>query len=198
MSEVHFTQKTCGAENGAAERELGGAPQVIAEQTRRETRARAKVSAVTKTGHGLSKERAQQSRADRVGSTSSGRGETAKASAVGGTRPADDVKSVAELAIVLRRDPDSRKKRLKLAEAFRECGLDEAKVAALLHALGAKLSQNTEIGAVGLANAKLLLDVLKESMHVLEPQKAAGISDSTDASQFIRLIHNVPRPVRTE
>jgi hypothetical protein len=108
------------------------------------------------------------------------------------------VKSVAELAILIHRDPDSRKKRLKLAEALREYGLDEAKVAELLHALAAKLSQNEGIGAVGVANAKMLLDVLKEITHVLEPQRGAGNADFGDAPLFVRLIHNVPRPVRTE
>jgi|HubBroStandDraft_3_1064219.scaffolds.fasta_scaffold03182_4 hypothetical protein len=40
MSEVHFTQQTCGAENRALEREPGGAPRVIAEQARAKTHAR--------------------------------------------------------------------------------------------------------------------------------------------------------------
>jgi hypothetical protein len=198
MSEVHFTQQTCGVEDGAVE-QVGRAPRLLAEQGRTKTRAGAKVSAGTKTDPGLSKDRVPESAAAEAASKTSGSTSTAaKASVDGGAPPPDDVKSVAELAILIHRDPENRKKRLKLAEALREYGLDEAKVAALLHGLGAKLSQNTEIGAVGLANAKLLLDVLKKSMHVLEPQKAAGNSDSTDASQFIRLIHNVPRPVRTE
>ena len=152
---------------------------------------------MTKTDPGLTKDRTHQSDAAGAVSKSSGRTSTGKALPVGVAQPSDGVRSVAELAVVIRRDPDNRKKRLKRAEALRECGLDEATVAESLHALGAKLSQNTQVGAVGLANAKLFLHVLKESMHVLEPQKAAANSDSTDTPPFVRFIHNVPRPVRT-
>jgi hypothetical protein len=152
---------------------------------------------VTKTDPGLTKDRTHQSAAAGAVSKSSGRTSTGKALPVGVAQPSDGVRSVAELAVVIRRDPDNRKKRLKRAEALRECGLDEATVAESLHALGAKLSQNTQVGAVGLATAKLFLHVLKESMHVLEPQKAAANSDSTDTPPFVRFIHNVPRPVRT-
>ena len=109
-----------------------------------------------------------------------------------------DVKSVAELAVVICEDANNRKKRLKVAEALRERGLDESKLAAMYSGVAEKLSRNKEAGAVGVAAAKLLFDVLKELTHWLEPQKNAGDSDASEAPQFVRLIHNVPRPVRTE
>jgi hypothetical protein len=113
-------------------------------------------------------------------------------------RGPEDVKSVAELAVIVREDPDNRKKRLKVAEALRERGLDESKMAAVYSGLVEKLSRNKEGGAVELATAKLLFDVLKELAHWLEPQKTAGDGDASEAPRFVRLIHNVPRPVRTE
>jgi len=61
-----------------------------------------------------------------------------------------------------------------------------------------KLSRNKETGAVGVAAAKLLFDVLKELADWLEPEKAVGNVDPNEAPQFVRLIHNVPRPVRAE
>jgi hypothetical protein len=94
--------------------------------------------------------------------------------------------------------PESRKKRLKVAEALRERGLNESKLAAMYSGVAEKLSRNKEAGAVGVAAAKLLFDVLKELADWLEPQKTAGDSDASEAPQFVRLIHNVPRPVRTE
>jgi hypothetical protein len=61
-----------------------------------------------------------------------------------------------------------------------------------------KLSRNKEVGAVGVAAAKLLLELLKEIAHVFEPQKTVGGGASSELPPFVRLIHNVPRPVRTE
>jgi hypothetical protein len=199
VSERNATQDLCGANDAAAESGQGRAARVIAEPPRTTKRRAAKVAASTKADPGPGEDRGAESAAAEVVGKSSGRTTaTAKDSENTGAVPSDDVKSVEELARAIRRDPEKRKKRLKLAEAVREYGLDEAKVAELLHALAAKLSQNKEIGAVGVANAKLLLDVLKEITHVLEPQRAVGNSDSSDAPQFVRLIHNVPRPVRTE
>ena len=106
--------------------------------------------------------------------------------------------SVGELEPVNSRDPDTRKKRLTLAEALREHGLDETRVAAVYVGLVEKQSRDKEKGAVGVAVGKLLLEVLKEITHVLELRKNAGNSDSSDLPPFVRLIHNVPRPVRTE
>jgi hypothetical protein len=106
--------------------------------------------------------------------------------------------SVAELAVIICEDPDNRKKRLKLAEALRERGLNESTLAAMYSGVAEKLCRNKEPGAVGVAAAKLLFEVLKELAHWLEPQQTAGDSDAGGVPQFVRLIHNVPRPVRTE
>jgi hypothetical protein len=109
-----------------------------------------------------------------------------------------DVSSVGGLVVIVCEDPESRKKRLKVDEALRERGLNESKLAAMYSGLAEKLSRNKEEGAVGVAAAKLLFDVLKELADWLEPPKTAGDSDPSEARQFVRLIHNVPRPVRTE
>jgi hypothetical protein len=107
------------------------------------------------------------------------------------------VQSVAELTVIICGDPDNRKKRLNLPETLRERGLDEAKMATIYVGLAEKLCRNKEQGAVGVAAAKLLFEVLKElTTHWLEPQKSADDSDPARAPQFVRLIHNVPRPVR--
>ncbi len=106
--------------------------------------------------------------------------------------------SVAELTGNICRNPEKRRKRLKVAEALRECGMDESRFADTCFGLTEKLSCNVENGPVGVANAKLLLEVLKEVAHYLEPPKTAGANEASDAPQFVRLIHNVPRPVRTE
>jgi hypothetical protein len=110
----------------------------------------------------------------------------------------EDVWSVGELVVIVCEDPESRKKRLKVAEALRERGLNESKLAAMYSGLAEKLSRNKEEGAVGVAAAKLLFDVLKELADWLEPPKTAGDSTASEAPRFVRLIHNVPRPVRTD
>ncbi len=109
-----------------------------------------------------------------------------------------DAESVAELIAIICNEPGDRRKRLKLAEALRERGLHESKLAAMYSGIAEKLSRNKEQGAVGVAAAKLLFDVLKELADWLEPEKIAGKSDVGEAPQFVRLIHNVPRPVRAE
>jgi hypothetical protein len=108
------------------------------------------------------------------------------------------VPSVADLTATVCRNPEMRRKRLKLAESFRECGLDESKLAEYSFAIVQKLSLNSEAGPVGVANTKLLLEVLKDVAHYLEPPKTANANEASDAPQFVRLIHNVPRPVRPE
>jgi hypothetical protein len=108
------------------------------------------------------------------------------------------VQSVADLMIGSCRNPENRRKRLKMSEAYREFGLDEPRLAAYLFGMAEKLSRNEENGAVGVANSKLLLEVLKEVADSLEPHKTSGVNDSSDAPQFVRLVHNIPRPVRTE
>jgi hypothetical protein len=126
--------------------------------------------------------------------------EPAKAAVANGddTPAPNVVPSVAELIATVSRDPERRRKRLKLSESYRECGLDESKLAEYSFAIVQRLSRNKEKGPVGVANAKLLLEVLKDVAHALEPPKTAGANEASDAPQFVRLMHNVPRPVRTE
>ena len=71
---------------------------------------------------------------------------TSRSDAAGGGEGAmqDEVKSVAELVVVICEDPENRKKRQKLVEALRERGLNESKLAAMYSGLAEKLSRNKE------------------------------------------------------
>src|SRR5208283_5567042 len=80
-----------------------------------------------------------------------GKPKPAGASGNGSGNGQADVESVAELIAIICLEPGNRKKRLKLAEALRERGLDESKVAATYSGLAEKLSRNKEEGAVGVA-----------------------------------------------
>jgi hypothetical protein len=198
MSEVQAVQSTCGAEKSPAGCGQNGASPVMEEQPRKKTRGAATATITAKSEFSLSGVRVQQSASGRSVRKSAGRAAAAKPSVSGDGYVADDVMSVEELEPMILRDPDNRKKRLTLAEALREHGLDEPKVAAVYAGLVKKLSRNKHEGPVGVAAAKLLFDILKEVTHSHEPQKTTGNSDSSDLPPFVRLIHNVPRPVRTE
>jgi hypothetical protein len=198
MSEFRASQKACGEEKSPAESGQGRASRVNTELLRKKTRDMASARVAAPPEPALSKRRVKQGATERSVRKSAGRSATAETSAGSDTEVAQLVKSVAELAAMIFRAPENRKKRLKLGEALREHGLDESKVAGVYAGAVEKLSRNEENGAVGVAVAKLLLDVLKEVTHSLEPQKTAGNGDSNDPPPFIRLIHNVPRPVRTE
>lgn len=194
MSDIHATRNASGAGQSPAESGQGRASRVKTEPSHK--RVRDAAGAGTKAAQ--SKARVQQ-RSATGGSVRKPAGSAAAAKvACADTQTSDLLKSVTELAPMIFRDPENRKKRVKLAEALREHGLDESKVAAVFAGAVEKLSRNKEAGAVGVAAVKLLLDVLKEATHWLEPQRTAGNSDPSDAPPFIRLIHNVPRPVRTE
>jgi hypothetical protein len=148
--------------------------------------------------HGVQKDPAGQKATTEADSKSSGTGSTVKPSEDEPPNSVSAVVSVAELTGVICRHSENRKKRLKLAEALRECGFDESKAAELLFGLAIKLSCDKEGGAGGLAAGKLLLEVVKEVRSLLEPHKTLGNSDVMDAPTFARLRHNVPRPVRPE
>lgn len=81
---------------------------------------------------------------------------------------------------------------------MRECGLDEPKIAETHFALLHKLSLNTYSGAAGIAAAKLLLDLVKDIVHSLEPQKVPLNGETGDAAPLVRFIHDVPGPVRPD
>jgi hypothetical protein len=79
---------------------------------------------------------------------------------------------------------------LKVAEALRVAGLDELKFTNMFRRLIYRISKPNQ-------SAKLLLDAIKEWGRHLAP---AGTSDraASDAPVPIQLIHNVPRPDRSE
>jgi len=171
---------------------------VIQEPLRKKTRGAARTTGSAHSGQRLNKGRVEQAASDPAVRKSSGPAAAGKASVSGDAHVTEVVMSVGELKPAISRDPANRKKRLTLAEALRESGLDETKVAAVYVGLAEKLSRDKETGAVGVAAGKLMLEVLKEITHVLELRKNAGSGDSSELPPFVRLIHNVPRPVRPE
>ena len=195
MNELRAMQIVFAAQNSLAECERNGAVGLAASQAGEKKRAVAGATMDAKFAGQAIREDEPRSAA---GKTSGGKQGKRKPSQHHGKNAQPDVESVAELIAIICNEPGDRRKRLKLAEALRERGLDESKVAAMYSGIAEKLSRNKEQGAVGVAAAKLLFDVLKELADWLEPEKIAGKSDVGEAPQFVRLIHNVPRPVRTE
>lgn len=198
MNEVRALQITCSAEKSLVECERNGAALLTASQPGKKACEVTKATVCAKSAEPANKDTLRRNAAGEASRRGRGNRKPLEASKDGDSNGLTDVGSVAELAVVICLGPDSRKKRLKLAEALRERGLDESKVAAMYSGVAEKLSRNKETGAVGVAAAKLLFDVLKELADRLEPEKSAGNSDVNEAPQFVRLIHNVPRPVRTE
>jgi hypothetical protein len=83
-------------------------------------------------------------------------------------------------------------KRIKLADAFRLAGLGEREVAETYAYVVDRLRNDPEHDSV----PKLLVEVLKECLRVLEPPRAAE-RGSADAPVTVQLFHNVPRPERS-
>jgi hypothetical protein len=171
----------------------------MAVQSDKKTRGVAEATVCAKSARPANEDCARRSAAGRANARASESRKPPRPSSEDGLgNGQEDVRSVAELAVDICEAPESRKKRLKVAEALRERGLNESKLAAMYSGVAEKLSRNKEAGAVGVAAAKLLFDVLKELADWLELQKTAADSDASEAPQSVRLIHNVPRPVRTE
>jgi hypothetical protein len=198
MSDIPASQKMRDAEKIPAECGQKESSPVTEERLRKQVRGAAKVAGGAKSEPRVNKVRGEQGVMTRLVRKSAGRVETAKPSARGDGCVGEVVMSVGEREPTILRDPDNRKKRPTLAEALREHGLDETKVAAVHAGLVKKLSRNKDDGAVGVAAAKLLFDILRDMTHSHEPQKTVGSGDSSELPPFVRLIHNVPRPVRTE
>jgi hypothetical protein len=198
MKLVRAPQIRCSAENELAECERNGAALLTATQPGQIAREVATATERAKSAGTVNKHEKRRSAAGKASGRGHRKHRPAGASGSRSGNGGEDVQSVAELIAIICNQPDNRKKGLKLAEALRERGLDESKVAAMYSGIAAKLSRNKDLGAVGVAAAKLLLDVLKELADWLEPEKTAGNSDASEVPQFVRLIHNVPRPVRTE
>lgn len=86
-----------------------------------------------------------------------------------------------------------RRPRMDPAEAFREHGVDEHKVAETYAHMINTLSASIKKGAV----QKLLLDALKEVMRVLESKRAnERAGDRGGAQVVVQLVHQVARPER--
>jgi hypothetical protein len=198
MNEVRALQIKCSAAKSLAECEPEGAALLTASVCGGKARKVPRTTVRARSTVPTKQDNERRSTAGQASGTPHRKPKPAKPSGRRGGIGHQDVESVAELIALICDVPDNRKKRLKLAEALRERGLDESKVAAMYSGIAAKLSRSKETGAVGVAAAKLLFDVLKELAERLEPEKSAGSGDGNEAPQFVRLIHNVPRPVRTE
>jgi hypothetical protein len=94
------------------------------------------------------------------------------------------------------RNPELRQRRVKLAEAAREIGLDEAAVAETLLEILMRRRKPATSDSPDLAADKFLLDVVKESVRVLDGAKAAASETAEDLPTIFRLTHHIPRPVR--
>jgi|ERR1700693_4266090 len=78
-------------------------------------------------------------------------------------------------------------RRFKLADAWREVGLNELEVANTMAGLVQDLTGKEH-------SAKTLLDAVKESIRVLEPPKATVRAGASDVPVTVILDHDVPRP----
>ncbi len=96
------------------------------------------------------------------------------------------------------RNPEMRRRRVKLAEAMREIGLDEAVVAETLMEILTRRRKSPPDNSPDIAADKFLLDVVKESVRILDGAKSAANEMAEDVPTILRLTHHIPRPVRGE
>jgi len=83
--------------------------------------------------------------------------------------------------------------RIRIGDAMRRSGLDEYKVARTFAGVVDKLSDGTkDTGGV----QKLLVDVLKECSRHLDPPQSERTAPAAPVQ--ITMVHNVPRPFRTQ
>jgi hypothetical protein len=88
-------------------------------------------------------------------------------------------------------DADTRNNNVGLAEALREEGIDERKIARGFATLHSKLSGSEDKG-----DLKLFFDVLKDNHRTLEPPTPSERSGIGDAPVTIIVKHNMARPAR--
>jgi hypothetical protein len=88
-------------------------------------------------------------------------------------------------------DTDTRLKKVGLAEALREEGIDERKIAR-----GYAKTHNTLGDSTDKGDIKLFVDVLKENSRTLEATRAPDRRGAGDGPVTIIMRHNVPRPAR--
>ncbi|HUO34892.1 MAG TPA: hypothetical protein VMU43_07855 [Candidatus Acidoferrum sp.] len=89
----------------------------------------------------------------------------------------------------------SRKKRIRLADAFRSRGIDEY-VIADGYAVALKTLKPKEGGATEASIGKTFMDTLKECSRILDPPRTSTERGASDAPAVVQLIHRVPRPAR--
>jgi hypothetical protein len=94
------------------------------------------------------------------------------------------------------RRPEMHQRRVKLAEAMREVGLDEAAVAETLMEILTRRRKPASSNSPEIAADKFLLDVVKESVRILDGAKAAASETAEELPTIFRLTHHIPRPVR--
>jgi hypothetical protein len=94
------------------------------------------------------------------------------------------------------RRPEMRQRRVKLAEAMREVGFDEAAVAETLMEILTRRRKPASSNSPDIAAEKFLLDVVKESVRILDGAKAAASETAEELPTIFRLTHHIPRPVR--
>jgi hypothetical protein len=122
---------------------------------------------------------------------------TGKTQAAKSSAEAKNEKESTKLAPIVR-NPELRRKRLKFAEAMREIGLDEANLAEAWFQLIARLTCNKNEEAARIPNEKLLFDLLKECVRMLEGSKSVADDAATGQPTVVYLSHNIPRPVRDD
>ncbi len=85
--------------------------------------------------------------------------------------------------------------RIRIGDAMRRSGLDEYKVARTFAVVVDKLSDGKKAKDTG-GVQKLLVDVLKECSRHLDPPQSERAAPAAPVN--ITMVHNVPRPVRTQ
>lgn len=96
------------------------------------------------------------------------------------------------------RNPEMRRRRVSLAEAAREIGLDEATVAETLWEILMRRRKTSSDKPAEIAADKFLLDVVKESVRILDGTRTAASETAEELPTIFRLTHHIPRPVRGE
>jgi hypothetical protein len=88
-------------------------------------------------------------------------------------------------------DTETCLKQIGLAEALRQEGIDERKIAQGYATTHNKLGDSADKG-----DLRLFVDVLKENSRTLEADRAPDRRGASDCPVTIIMRHNVPRPAR--
>ena len=83
--------------------------------------------------------------------------------------------------------------RMSLRQAMRAQGLDEHKISKTLKRQVNRLQRLVPKKTLNAAKEKLLLEVLKECVKIMEPVSRANAAQDSTAFQ---LVHDIPRPPR--